>query len=114
MQTSTDDMLTEIETRLLGDFPNVKMEFATQSFTKHVELWIYVLTSGEHERVQDACRRLTKEMALEQREPEIWLLSKAWTGPWPGGGSLQEIVRRREEFKRKHGLTIGASAQADH
>lgn len=110
MQKSTDDMLTEIETRLRQEFPNVRMEFATQSFTKLVELWIYVLTLGEHEHVQDACRRLTKEMALEEREPEIWLLPKAWPGPWPGGESLSEIERRREEFKRAHNLTVGNPA----
>ncbi len=110
MQKSTDEVLTEIETRLCEEFPNVKLEFATQSFTNHVELWIYVLTSGEHERVQDACRRLTKEIALEEREPEIWLLPKAWTGPWPGGESLQEIERRREEFKRAHNWTVGTAA----
>lgn len=107
MQKSPVEVLTEIETRLYEEFPNVELEFATQSFTNHVELWIYVLTSGEHERIQDACRRLTKEMALEEREPEIWLFPKAWTGPWPGGESLQEIERRREEFKRTHKLNIG-------
>lgn len=112
MQTSTSDILTEIETRLQEEFPDVKMEFATQTFTKHAELWIYVLTFGEYKRVRDACRRLTKELALEQREPEIWLIAKAWTGPWPGGESEQELKRRRDEFKQKHGLTIATSASS--
>ncbi len=110
MQISTDDMLTEIETRLHEEFPNVKMEIATQSFTKHIELWIYVLTAGEYENVRDACRRLTKELALEDREPEIWIVARAWTGPWPGGLTEQELTRRRDEFRQKHGLKAGASA----
>ncbi len=80
MQT-TEDMLAQIENRIRAEFPDVKMAFATQSFTKHIELWITVLTQGEHERVRDTCRRLAKELGLEEREPEIWLLARGWTGP---------------------------------
>lgn len=107
MQTSRDT-LTRIEDDLRAEFPNTKMEFATQSFTEHAELWVYVLTMGDYDHIRDACRRLTKELALEQREPEIWLLAKAWTGPWPGGESEQEIRRRREAFKKEHNLRVGA------
>jgi len=110
MPMSTEDTLTEIEKRLRQAFPNVRMEFATQSFTKHVELWIYVLDLSEYNRVLDTCRLLSNEKGLEEREPEIWLLAKTWTGPWPGGESEQEIKQRREEFKRAHKLTIGTSA----
>lgn len=107
MPTSTEDALTEIENLLGQAFPNVRMEFATQSFTKHTELWIYVLDLKEYDRVLDECRRLSDEKRLDEREPEIWLLAKTWTGPWPGGESEQEIKRRREEFKRTHNLNIG-------
>lgn len=110
MPMSTEDVLTQIENRLRQDFPNVKMEFATQSFTQHVELWIYVLDLSEYDRVLDMCRLLSNEKGLEEREPEIWLLAKTWTGPWPGGESEQEIKRRREEFKLTHNLNIGAPA----
>jgi len=109
MQTSTEDILAQIENALRAEFPKVKMEFATQSFTRHVELWIYVLSLSEYEQVQDTCRRLAKELALDQQEPEIWLLAKTWTGSWPGGESEQETKRRREEFRQKHGLKIGVS-----
>jgi len=80
------------------------MEFATQSFANHVELWISVLDLSKYDRVLDICRNLTEENRLEEREPEIWLLAKTWIGPWPGGESEQEMKRRREEFRHKHGL----------
>lgn len=110
MPMSTEDLLTQIENCLRQDFPNVKMEFATQSFTQHVELWIYVLDLSEYDRVLNTCRLLSDEKGLEEREPEIWLLAKTWTGPWPGGEPEQEIKQRREEFKRVHNLNIGAPA----
>ena len=105
MPKSTETLLTEIEDHLGQSFPDVRMEFATQSFTNHVELWIYVLDLSAYDQVLDVCRQLTEEKGLEEREPEIWLLAKTWTGPWPGGESEQEIKRRREEFRHKHGLT---------
>lgn len=105
MPKSTESVLTEIESHLRQSFLDVRMEFATQSFTNHVELWIYVLDLSAYDKVLDVCRRLTEEKGLEDREPEIWLLAKTWTGPWPGGESEQEIKQRREEFRRKYGLT---------
>lgn len=111
MPKPTETILTEIQDYLNQDFSDVRMEFATQSFTNHVELWIYVLDLSGYDRVLDACRRLTEEKGLEEREPAIWLLTKTWTGPWPGGESEQEIKRRREEFRYKHGLTAVAGRQ---
>lgn len=105
MPKSTESMLTEIEAHLSQSFPDVRMEFATQSFTNHVELWIYVLDLSEYDKVLDVCRQLTEEKGLEEREPGIWLLAKTWTGPWPGGESEHEIKQRRDEFRHKHGLT---------
>jgi hypothetical protein len=104
MPKSTESMLTEIESHLRQSFPDVRMEFAIQSFTNHVELWIYVLDLSAYDKVLDVCRWLTKEKELEEREPEIWLLAKTWTGPWPGGESEQEIKRRRDEFRQRYGL----------
>jgi len=104
MLKSTENLLTEIENSITQSFPDVRMEFATQSFANHVELWIYVLDLSKYDRVLDICRNLTEENRLEEREPEIWLLAKTWTGPWPGGESEQEMKRRREEFRHKHGL----------
>jgi hypothetical protein len=105
MPKSTENTLTEIEDHIRQSFPNARIKFATQSFKNHVELWIYVLDLSEYDQVLDVCRRLTEEKGLEDREPEIWLLAKTWTGPWPGGESEQEIKRRREEFRHKYGLT---------
>lgn len=105
MPKSTETLLTEIEEEIKRSFPNLRMEFATQSFTNHVELWIYVLDDlSKYEQVLSACHRLTETKELEEREPQIWLLAKTWTGPWPGGESEQEIKRRREQFRQKHGL----------
>ncbi len=109
MLLSTENLLTEIEDHLSRSFPDVRLEFATQSFTHHIELWIYVLDLSRYDQVLDACRRLAEEKKLEEREPEVWLLAKTWTGPWPGGEPEQEISRRREEFRHKHGLTSVAA-----
>jgi hypothetical protein len=105
MPKLTENVLTEVEDYIKRSFPKVRMEFATQSFTNHVELWIYVLDLSEYDQVLNVCRRLTEEKKLEEQEPEIWLLAKTWTGPWPGGESEQEIKHRREEFRQRHGLT---------
>ena len=106
MQVPTEDMLAQIESDLRAEFPDVRLEFASQSFTKTVELWVYVLNLNEYERVRGACRRISDEQKLEQHEPEIWLMAKTWTGPWPGGESEQEIKRRREDFVRRHNLSL--------
>lgn len=105
MPKSTQSILTEIEDHLIQSFPDVRMEFATQSFNQHIELWIYVLELSKYDEILDVCRQLTEEKRLEEREPEIWLLAKTWTGPWPGGESEQDIKQRREEFRHKYGLT---------
>lgn len=104
MPKSTENLLTEIEEEIKRSFPELRMEFATQSFTYHVELWIYVLDLSEYERVLGVCRQLTEAKGLEEREPQIWLLAKTWTGPWPGGESEQELKRRRDQFRQKYGL----------
>ncbi len=109
MPKSTETLLIEIEDYLNQSFPDARMKFATQSFTNHIELWIYVLELSRYEQVLDLCRRLTEEKGLEEREPEIWLLAKTWTGPWPGGESEQDTKRRREEFRHKYKLTPAAS-----
>ena len=106
MSKSTENMLIQIEDHISQSFPDVRMEFATQSFANHVELWIYVLDLSRYDQVLDTCRQLTEEKRLEEREPEIWLLAKTWTGPWPGGESEQEIKRRRDEFRQRYGLPV--------
>ena len=108
MPKSIEQTLTEIEKDIQQSFPEMRMEFASQSFTYHVELWIYVFDLSRYDQVQEVCRQLTQEKGLEDREPEIWLLPKTWTGPWPGGESEQEIKQRREEFRHKYGLTATA------
>lgn len=97
-----EDTLSQIETQLHKEFPSVKMEFATQSFSNHLELWVYVLDINAYEHVQESCRRIAEAEKLEKRDPEVWLMAKTWTGPWPGGEAEQEIKQRREEFRRRH------------
>lgn len=108
MRTTLEDVLTQIEHSLRSEFPEATLEFNSRVFSNHVEVWVYVLSVSEYERVRDACSRLTEKMGLERRDPEIWLLAKAWTGPWPGGESLEDIQRRREEFRQRHALTLGS------
>lgn len=104
---ATDTAIDGIEAGLQREFPQAGLKLATQSFARHVELWVYVLNVEQYERVLERCRELTAEKHLEDRNPEIWLVVRPWPGPWPGGESLHEIERRREEFKRAHNFTVG-------
>lgn len=104
MPTSTEDTLARIERSLHDEFPNIRLEFSSQYFSNHVEMWVYVLDLKEYERVRDRCRQFSEQERLDQHEPEVWLMAKTWTGSWPGGESEQEIKQRREEFRRLHAV----------
>jgi len=107
VKDATDAALEELEVTLSREFPGVNLKLATQSFVRHVELWVYVLDLDQYSAVRERCKALSEEKHLEERTPEVWIIVKDWAGPWPGGESLQEIERRREEFKRVHNLKIG-------
>jgi hypothetical protein len=89
-------------------FPGAVVQFSTRTDPGHTELWVYVTNLDQYPQIEAFCQEL--EAGEEQKEPPIWVFAKAWSGPWPGGESLQEIERRREEFKRAHNLTIGTPA----
>ncbi len=104
VKDATDTVLEELEVTLRQEFSGVNLKIAIQSFARHVELWVYVLDADYYAPVQERCRELTEEKHLEDREPEIWIVTRAWTGPWPGGLTEQELTRRRDEFRQKYGL----------
>lgn len=99
------DILERVENEIRSRFADVGIEFATQTFTNHVELWVYVLDLQRYEEVKAACDAITRRDSLDEMDPEIWMLVKTWTGHWPGGEAEYELRRqRREEFRRQHGL----------
>ena len=106
MQSVLEDTLARLQKTLRDELSGVPLEFATQVFPNHVELWVYVLEMGDYDRVHDQCRKLAAEMELDRSEPEIWLLAKTWIGPWPSGESEQKLRERRDDFRRKHGLAV--------
>jgi hypothetical protein len=106
MQPVVERTVSRLETILQGEFPNVPMEFTVQEFTNHAELWIYVLNLDAYERVRERCRQISEQEKLDKQDPEIWLLVKSWTGPWPGGQSEQDLRTRRDAFRRKHGMKL--------
>ncbi len=103
-----DRMLEQVEQQLRRDFPPVeskpRLEFTRQYFARHVELWIYTLQLNDYERIKASCDQISREKRLDEMEPEVWLLIKTWTGPWPGGETEQELRQRRDEFRRRHNL----------
>ena len=108
MQSSLENKLQRLQQSLQRDFPDTSLKFNTQIFPNHVELWVYVLTTGPYESVRTRCDQLSVEMDLDHNEPEIWLIPKIWTGAWPGGESEQKLRERRHDFMRKHGIPIKA------
>ena len=106
MQSSLENTLARLQQTLQNEFSDVPLEFTTQVFPNHVELWVYVLAMGEYDRVRARCNQLSGDLELDQSQPEIWLLPKTWTGPWPGGESEQKLRERRDDFKRKHSIPV--------
>jgi hypothetical protein len=106
MQSTLENTLARLQETLRDELSGIRLEFTTQVFLHHVELYVYVLDIGEYDRVRALCSKLSAEMELDRSEPEIWLLAKAWTGPWPGGESEQKLRERRDDFKRKHGISL--------
>lgn len=104
MQPVVERIVSRLETTLRGEFPEVPMEFTVQEFTNHAELWIYVLNLDKYERVRARCHQIAEQEKLDEQQPEIWLLVKTWTGPWPGGQSEQDVRTRRDEFRHKNNV----------
>ncbi len=104
MQLSVEDTLTKLEQTLQDEFRDVPLEFTRQIFPNHAELWVYVLELSKYKNVHERCDEIAQAERLDQQTPEIWLLAKTWTGPWPGGESEQALRVRRDEFKRQHAL----------
>jgi hypothetical protein len=106
---SIKERLERIEAAIRAKFADVNIEVAWQVFSQHAEFWVYVLDIGRYEEVQNWCRDIEKETIATQ-DPEIWLLTKTWTGPWLGGDTDAEIreaerlERQREDFRRRHNM----------
>ena len=101
---SAEEMLERVERRIRDAFPAGCLEIARRDFPRHIEVWVYVLDLNSYVRVKTESERIVREEHLDEADPEIWLLVKSWTGPWPGGESEEELRRRREEFRKKHNL----------
>lgn len=109
MTTSDEKQRAEALVQAINTrFPGAVVEFSTRTDPGHIELWVYVTDLDRYAKIEEFCRDLETEE--EQNTPPIWVFAKAWTGPWPGGESEQEIARRREDFRREHRLAVGASA----
>ena len=106
MQSALENTLARLQQTLQDEFRDVLLEFSTQTFPNHVELWIYVLAMDDYDRVHARCNELSRDWQLDHNQPEIWLLAKTWTGSWPGGESEQKLRERRDDFKRKHGISV--------
>lgn len=104
-QQSVDDDLERTEREVRSSFPGVRVQFATQTFTNHVELWVNVLDLEQCEAVRTKCEAIAKRDGFEEDDPEIWILVRPWRGEWPGGEGEAELRhQRREEFRRQHGI----------
>jgi len=85
-----DAVLEQVEKRIREQFPSTgagpRIEFTRQYFSRHVELWVYTLEMKDYGPVKELCGQIAQEKRLDDLDPEVWLLVKTWTGPWPGGG----------------------------
>jgi hypothetical protein len=114
---SLDERFDVIEMMVRGEFSDVNLEFTRQVFAKHAEEWVYVLDRARFEEIQLLCQKIEKE-AVAVQDPEIWILTKTWTGPWPGGDSEAEIHNardlesRRNEFRLQYQLAGSVNHRA--
>jgi hypothetical protein len=106
MNATTEKMLERLRMTLKNQFRDVPLEFATQVFAKHVELWVYVLNGDEYERVRAECRKIAAEWDLDNMNPEIWVVTNKRTAPLFTSEYEQQLRQRRDEFIRKHGIVV--------
>ncbi len=104
---SLNERFDAIESKIRTNYPGVNLEFTRQVFAKHAEEWVYVMDLARFDDVRRHCEQIEKETVAVQ-EPEIWILTKTWTGPWPGGDTeaeirnARELEKRRDAFRRQH------------
>ncbi len=109
MQTiNIENKLDDFERRIRREFPDVLMEFSSRAFSTHAEIWVYVMSLEKYDDVQGFCKNLIPE--AESYDLPIWIFTKTWTGPWPGGESEDQIRRRRNEFLRQHHLQLSRNS----
>lgn len=97
---TTDDLLDARISMLKSKFPDVLLEFSKRVFDDHLELWVYVMTLTRFDDVKAYCEQEIEPLKIEPNIP-IWIFTKTWSGPWPGGESEQEIKTRRETFRER-------------
>lgn len=94
------DRLDKFVDRIQKQFPNVHIEFSLRSESEdYGELWVYVLDLDRYDEVRKFCEDLEAE--IDRSDLPIWILTKSWTGPWPGGESEAELRERRIKFKER-------------
>lgn len=109
MTLSVEDIQRQIQEKLKGEYANVRLEFASQSFSNHHELWVYVLDKEQFENIATVCRKISESQNLDRLDPELWLIVRPWEGPWPGGETEEEIKKRRDDFIQRHKLKTSSS-----
>jgi hypothetical protein len=102
MQT-VDEKLQDVKVKLQERIPGARLEFSTQVFARHVELWVKVGDQSDYERMRSVCLELDHELAIE-RNPEIWVVPRSWSAPLNVKQYEQELIRRRDEFRRTHSI----------
>lgn len=103
---SSDETFESVERRIQENFSNVPIEFSRRNFPEHLELVVYVLDAEHFDAIRRKCYELVDEMHLDDNDPELWVMAREWTGPWPGGQSVEELQAKREDFMRRHNMVL--------
>ena len=103
LEPTTDSRVEKLIQAINDKFPNAVVEFSARDLSSHVELWVYVTQLSQYQQIENYCHELEQDQTTQ---PPIWVFTKTWTGPWPGGESEQEIKRRRDDFVRRHKLSL--------
>ena len=97
---TVDDAFDLFIAEIRARFPDTPIEFTGKRFPDHPELWAYVLDKKALGQVKAFCR------GLEQRPTDpplsVAIRVKPWSGPWPGGESIEAITQKRLEFLKRH------------
>ncbi len=114
----TEERLARIEKKIRDAFPATLMEFLWEISKAYAAMTVYVRDATSYAAVKALCDDLMAQEAEKEYALEIWIITRAWSGPFPGGPTeedrladartAQELEKRREEFRRKHGMVKAA------
>jgi len=80
-------------------FPDVRMDIVLREYPGMPELHVFIGEVHRYREVDDFCR----ELQLRRVDPPIpfKILVKTWTGPWPGGQSIEQLRKQQKEFLKR-------------